>query len=148
MTFNDNAKIDSSRVSRRGRNTGIAVGGGGGLLVIGLFIVSQLLGVDLTGLAGGTTTEDQGQPITQCDTGAQANASIDCLMGGASDSLDTYWASALPTLGATYQGRYFFADFCSSRIWSLGLNVNGSRKSSSSRRYITSTRFGPRVVRM
>ena len=102
MTFNDNAKIDSSRVSRRGRNTGIAVGGGGGLLVIGLFIVSQLLGVDLTGLAGGTTSNEQGQPITQCDTGAQANASIDCLMGGASDSLDTYWAGELPTLGATY----------------------------------------------
>ena len=105
MTFNDNAKIDSSRVSRRGRNTGIAVGGGGGLLVIGLFIVSQLLGVDLTGLAGGagTTTEEQGQPIANCDTGSQANASIDCLMGGASDSLDTYWSTELPKLGATYR---------------------------------------------
>ena len=104
MTFDDNAKIDSSRVSRRGRTTGIAVGGGGGLLVIGLFIVSQLLGVDLTGLAGGTTGGDQpAEPITQCDTGEQANASIDCLLGGASDSLDTYWSSELPKLGATYR---------------------------------------------
>ena len=104
MTFNDNAKIDSSRVSRRGRNTGIAVGGGGGLLVIGLFIVSQLLGVDLTGLAGGTTGGDQpAEPIAQCETGAQANSSIDCLMGGASDSLDTYWSAELPKLGATYR---------------------------------------------
>jgi predicted metalloprotease len=104
MTFNDNAKIDSSRVSRRGRNTGIAVGGGGGLLVIGLFIVSQLLGVDLTGLAGGTTGGDQpAEPIAACKTGEAANASIDCLMGGASDSLDTYWSTELPKLGATYR---------------------------------------------
>lgn len=102
MTFNDNAKIDPSRVSRRGRTTGIAAGGGG-LLVIGLFIASQLLGVDLTGLAGaGTTGEEAGQPLTQCDTGSAANASIDCLMAGASDSLDTYWASELPKLGASY----------------------------------------------
>ncbi|CAN5257893.1 hypothetical protein BH11ACT5_BH11ACT5_27790 [soil metagenome] len=105
MTFDDNAKIDSSRVSRRGRNTGIAVGGGGGLLVIGLFIVSQLLGVDLTGLAGGTTGggDQPAEPISQCDTGEQANASIDCLLGGASDSLDTYWSDELPKLGATYR---------------------------------------------
>jgi len=106
VTFNDNAKIDSSRVSRRGRNTGIAVGGGGGLLVIGLFIVSQLLGVDLTGLAGGVGTgtgDQQGEAIANCETGAEANASIDCLLGGASDSLDTYWSQELPTLGATYR---------------------------------------------
>jgi len=102
MTFNDNAKIDSSRVSRRGRNTGIAVGGGGGLLVIGLFIVSQLLGVDLTGLAGGTGTEEPGQVVADC-TGAEANTNIDCLMAGASDSLDTYWAAELPKLGAEYR---------------------------------------------
>jgi len=104
MTFNDNAKIDSSRVSRRGRNTGIAVGGGGGLLVIGLFIVSQLLGVDLTGLAGGSGGEQQpGEALTQCDTGVEANATIDCLVGGTANSLDTYWATELPTLGATYR---------------------------------------------
>lgn len=55
MTFNDNAKIDPSRVSRRGRTTGIALGGGGVLVFVGLFVISQLLGVDLTGLAGGGT---------------------------------------------------------------------------------------------
>ena len=103
MTFNDNAKIDPSRVSRRGRNTGIAVGGGG-FLVIGLFILSQLLGVDLTGLAGGGQPQGGGsdEPLTQCDTGSEANASIDCRMAGAADSLDTYWAKELPSLGAEY----------------------------------------------
>jgi uncharacterized protein len=94
MTFNDNAKIDPSHVSRRGRNTGIAVGGGGGLLVIGLFLLSQVLGVDLTGLAGGgTQPTEPDQSLAQCDTGAEANASIDCRMAGAADSLDTYWAT-------------------------------------------------------
>jgi predicted metalloprotease len=103
MTFNDNAKIDPSRVSRRGRNTGIAVGGGGGLLVIGLFIVSQFLGVDLTGLAGGTGGSGPDEALTECTTGSAANESIDCRIAGAADSLDTYWAGTLPDLGATYR---------------------------------------------
>ncbi|CAN5184185.1 neutral zinc metallopeptidase [soil metagenome] len=104
MTFNDNANIDPSKVSRRGRNTGIAIGGGGGLLVVGLFILSQFLGVDLTGLAGTGTGADQGSdtPVSQCTTGQAANASIDCLMAGAADSLDTYWSTELPKLGVTY----------------------------------------------
>jgi glucose/arabinose dehydrogenase len=29
-------------------------------------------------------------------------------------------------LAATYRGRYFFADFCSGRIWSLALTISGS----------------------
>jgi hypothetical protein len=29
-----------------------------------------------------------------------------------------------PGLGAAYQGRYFFADFSSSRVWSLGLGID------------------------
>lgn len=93
MTFNDNANIDPSHVSRRGRNAGIAVGGGGGLLLIGLFVLSQVLGVDLTGLAGtGQPVQEQGAPLAECTTGAAANDSIDCRMAGAADSLDTYWA--------------------------------------------------------
>jgi len=93
MTFNDNANIDPSKVSRRGR-AGLVIGGGGGLLVVGLFILSQVLGVDLTGLAGGgQPSQEQGAPWTECDTGAEANASIDCRMAGAADSLDTYWAT-------------------------------------------------------
>ena len=106
MSFNDNANIGGGRVSRRGRNTGIAVGGGG-LLVVGLFLLSQLLGVDLTGLAGGGT--GGGQPtapddsLSQCDTGADADANLDCRIKGAAASLDTYWADIMPTLGGQYQ---------------------------------------------
>jgi predicted metalloprotease len=97
MTFNDDARINPGRVSRRGRNTGIAVGGGGGLLVIGLFVLSQFLGVDLTGLAGGGGggQPQTGEPLSQCTTGEAANESVDCRMAGAADSLDTYWAATL-----------------------------------------------------
>lgn len=98
MTFNDNANIDPSKVSRRGRTTGIAVGGGGVLLFVGLFVLSQVLGVDLTGLAGGgTAPQEPGQALTQCTTGQAANDSIDCRMAGAADSLDTYWAGQFDT---------------------------------------------------
>lgn len=94
MTFNDNARINPDKVSRRGRNTGIAVGGGSTLLVVGLFIASQVLGVDLTGLVGGGATsgeQEQGQALTECTTAEKANSDIDCRIAGAADSLDTYW---------------------------------------------------------
>ena len=95
MTFNEGAKIDPSRVRRRGR-TGIAVGAGGGLLVLGLFIVSQFIGIDLTGLAGGGASDPaDDQALTECTTAEAANGSIDCRIAGAADSLDTYWAQTL-----------------------------------------------------
>ncbi|MGG7465871.1 MULTISPECIES: KPN_02809 family neutral zinc metallopeptidase [unclassified Plantibacter] len=105
MTFNDNADISGNKVKRRGRTTGIAVGGGAvGLIAIAL--ISQLLGVDLTGiLGGGNSTQQIGEETNlsdTCKTGADANANVDCLMGGAYESLDTYWAGELPALGGTY----------------------------------------------
>ncbi|MDO9397230.1 MAG: neutral zinc metallopeptidase, partial [Herbiconiux sp.] len=114
MTFNRDAKLDSSKVSKRGRNTAIGVGGGGGLLVIGLIILSQVTGVDLTGLVGGGTTGGQGTQSEQaldCDTGADANASTDCLMVGAANSLDAYWAGEAPQLGTTYRSPADFVLF-------------------------------------
>lgn len=105
MSFNDNANIGSGKVSRRGRTTGIAVGGGG-LLVVGLFLLSQLLGVDLTGLAGGGGTTGETGPtdtLEQCQTGEDANASIDCLMKGAAASLEAYWSEELPSMGVDYR---------------------------------------------
>jgi predicted metalloprotease len=102
MTFNPNAKIDSGKVSRRGRNA--AIGGGGAVVVVGLFLLSQLLGVDLTGLAGGGQGADSSQDQTvACETGADANANVDCLIDGAATSLDTYWAGAAAQVGAQYR---------------------------------------------
>ncbi|GAA0991340.1 KPN_02809 family neutral zinc metallopeptidase [Subtercola frigoramans] len=115
MTFNDNSKLDSSRVSKRGR-TGIAVGGGGAVVAIGLFLLSQLLGVDLTGLAGGIqqgsgSTSQGAEQALDCQTGADANARVDCLMVGASNSLDAYWAVEAPKLGVSYQSPADFVLF-------------------------------------
>jgi uncharacterized protein len=97
MTFNDDADIKGGRVSKRGRNAAIGAGGGG-LVVIALLVVSQLTGVDLTGLApilgGGTGTEqgtDESGDLAACETGEDANENIDCRMQGAATSLDIYW---------------------------------------------------------
>jgi predicted metalloprotease len=94
MTFNDDADIRGGRVSKRGRNAAIGAGGGG-LVVIALLVISQLTGVNLTGLApllggeGGTGGEET--PLTECLTGEDANENIDCRMQGAATSLDIYW---------------------------------------------------------
>ncbi|WP_349898876.1 KPN_02809 family neutral zinc metallopeptidase [Parafrigoribacterium soli] len=104
MSFNDGANIGSGRAGRAGRRgrTGVAVGGGGALLVIGLFVLSQFLGVDLTGLAGGGGDSGSGtsQQLDQCQTGADANASLDCLVKGTAAALDAYWVDEYPALKA------------------------------------------------
>ncbi|MCU1543741.1 MAG: hypothetical protein JWM50_1606 [Microbacteriaceae bacterium] len=104
MTFNDNAKIDSSKVRRRGRTAGIATGGGG-LAVVAIFLISQFFGVDLSGLAGGGggAANAPDEAIVGCDTGAEANNDLDCRLAAATDSLDTYWGAELPTTGVAYQ---------------------------------------------
>ncbi|WP_309713352.1 neutral zinc metallopeptidase [Pseudolysinimonas sp.] len=93
MTFNDDANIGGGRVSKRGRNAALGAGGGG-LVVIALVVVSQLVGVDLTGLApilgGGQPTVEE-TTLDQCLTGEDANENIDCRMKGAAVALDAYW---------------------------------------------------------
>ena len=81
MTFNDDANIKSGRVSRRGRNTGLAVGGGG-LGIVAIFLVGQLLGVDLSGLVdpGAAPGPVQETSLDQCATGEDANENLDCRM--------------------------------------------------------------------
>ncbi len=95
MTFNDDANIGGGRVSKRGRNTAIGAGGGG-LVVIALVIVSQLVGFDVTGLApilgGGEPTVEE-TTLDQCLTGEDANESIDCRMKGAAVALNAYWGT-------------------------------------------------------
>lgn len=101
MTFNDNSNISGGKVSHRGRNGGIAVGGGLG--VVALFLLSQLLGVDLTNLGGAPSEPQEGSSLENCQTGADANNSIDCRMKGAAASLEDYWASEVPALGGSYR---------------------------------------------
>ena len=97
MTFNDDADIKGGRVSKRGRNTAIGIGGGG-VGLIAIVLISQLLGVDLTGLVGGTSGTSSNAtdtPLTECRTGAQANNDIDCRMQAAATSLDSYWSGTV-----------------------------------------------------
>jgi predicted metalloprotease len=100
MTFNEGSDISGGRTSRRGRNAGIAVGGGG-LGVLAIIVIGQLLGVDLSGLvdpnAGGGGAPDSS--LEQCQTGEDANESLDCRIKGASASLEKYWAETID--GAT-----------------------------------------------
>lgn len=103
MTFNDDARLDSSKVSRRtGGGKGLAIGGGG-LGVVAILLVGQLLGVDLSGLISGS----QDQPtaastadLARCDTGAAANADTECRVVGVATSLDEYWQDAYPTISS------------------------------------------------
>lgn len=96
MTFNPDADISGGRTSRRGRTTGIAVGGGLG--VVALFVLSQFLGFDVTGLLGGGQQQEAApeSSLEECQTGADANARVDCRMRGAAASLEDYWQEAAP----------------------------------------------------
>lgn len=103
MTFNENARVENPRVRRRGRaGAGLAIGGGS-LLV--LFLLSQLLGVDLTDLLGDDDVhepEPQDTSLEHCLTGAQANEHIECRMVFAYESLDDYWVEAYPESSHPY----------------------------------------------
>ncbi|MCC6270122.1 MAG: neutral zinc metallopeptidase [Microbacteriaceae bacterium] len=130
MTFNPDSNIGSGKVSRRGRNTGIAVGGGG-IAVLLLALVSPMLGVDLTPLAGlfgdeGTSQSVPADPLEQCQTGADANEDVECRMKGASASLDAYWAQAFTKEGITYRSPSEFVLFSGSTSTGCGNATSAS----------------------
>ena len=94
MTFNDDSNIKGGRVSRRGK-AGIAIGGGGGLVLLAVVLIGAFTGVDLTpflggGVGGGSAP---GSALTQCDTGEDANEQVDCRMQASATLLDDYWVT-------------------------------------------------------
>ncbi|WP_144760181.1 neutral zinc metallopeptidase [Curtobacterium sp. 9128] len=113
MTFNDDSQLQGGKVRRRGRTTAIA-GGGVGIAAVVVFLIAQFTGVDLSGLvdSGGVTqiqqAGDEASPVAECRTGRDANASIDCRMEGAAESLDAYWTSESRQLGITYSSPDFW----------------------------------------
>ncbi|WP_157002122.1 neutral zinc metallopeptidase [Agromyces laixinhei] len=110
MTFNPDADISKGKASKRGRNAGIAVGGGLGVLA--LFLISQFLGVDLTGLGGGgEQSAVNDSALEQCLTGQDANENVECRMKGASASLEAYWQTEAPALGVAYNAPQDFILF-------------------------------------
>ena len=100
MTFNDDARIGKTTARRRGAGVAIA-GGGVGLVGIAVLLISLFTGTDLTGLLGGGTADQGqgggagGQAITNCTTGAEANASDECRLVAASVVIDTFWTQSL-----------------------------------------------------
>ena len=109
MTFNEGSDISGGRTSKRGRNAGIAVGGGG-LGILAIIVIGQLLGVDLSGIVGqgGAPGPVQETSLDQCKTGEDANENLDCRMKGAAASLEKYWADTLD--GATPTEVVLFTD--------------------------------------
>lgn len=107
MTFNDNARLSTSGVSRGRR--GAAVGGGiGGFGLMGVLLYFLLTG----------TLPDFGQsyeaPVQRadtatsleqlCQTGADANRHVECRMVGGKNSIDDFWGRQAPQeLGIRYQ---------------------------------------------
>ncbi len=114
MTFNDDSQLSGGKVKRRGRTAAIGGGAVGGLALL-VYIVSAVSGVDLTGVLGGgdglTTIQQGGDTVDaapECRTGRDANASVDCRMEGAAESLDAYWSAEAPRLGISYTTPTFY----------------------------------------
>lgn len=102
MTFNDNVRIDTSKVSKRsGAAKGGMIAGGGIGIALLLAIGSQLLGFDLTQFApavqqvtsAGPTSEQAVEISDSCKNGTDANTDDECRMAATADSLDRYWAT-------------------------------------------------------
>ncbi|MGW9270282.1 MULTISPECIES: KPN_02809 family neutral zinc metallopeptidase [Microbacterium] len=96
MTFNPDADLSGNTTRRRGRTAAIAGGTGIGVLGLLALIAGPLLGIDLSGLVGGGAPSGGGGPaegsvIENCDTGADANADVDCRMAGSQLALDAFW---------------------------------------------------------
>jgi uncharacterized protein len=104
MSFNDNVQLDPSQVQdRRGGGRGVLVGGGigGGLLLL----IATLLGVNpqlLEGLTGaGQEPQSQGT-APACETGADADARVDCRITGTVNSLNAFWPGYLQQYNVQY----------------------------------------------
>ena len=117
MTFNDDSQLRGGKVKRRGRTAAIAGGGGVGVVAIVALLISAFSGgsIDLGSLLGSggglTQIQEQGETVdaaAECRTGRDANASVDCRMEGAAESLDDYWTAESQRLGVSYTSPDFF----------------------------------------
>jgi predicted metalloprotease len=120
MTFNDNARIDTSKVQRRRGGRTAAIGGGSVLGILVIAIASQLLGVDLSPLTGlfsggtnGGSGTEQVSALDNCETGADANENDECRMAAATDSLDVFWEGQFES-GYRAPGVILYSDFTES----------------------------------
>jgi uncharacterized protein len=118
MRFRDQSELDSSQIEdARGRSGGGMGGkvalGGGGLGVIGVILA---LVIALSGGGGGglsnalSQLDDQSvsgtgnvpSELSECKSGADANAKDDCRIVGYVNSIQAYWAKAFAASGQQY----------------------------------------------
>ena len=139
MSFREDSQLDPSQVSdQRGRGgfSGgrIAVGGGGlGVGGIIILLLLQFLGGgsglgqlgDLQGETSGT--QAAGSDLSDCRTGADANARQDCRILGHVNSVQAYWTQEFASRGRTYTPAvtYFETD-----QWDTGCGPASSTRSS------------------
>lgn len=130
MTFNDDARLDTSQVSGGSgggfgggmRPGGMVVGGGGGLIVVVLlFLLQSCLGgggggtsappipdtqannpFDTTQVAGGGRNANT-ELFANCKTGADANRDPNCRVVGTVNSVQDFWTNEMKSYGETYR---------------------------------------------
>jgi predicted metalloprotease len=126
MQYNDDAQLDTSSVEDARSSSGglggafggrgVAVGGGGlGVVGLILYLLISVIGggsgsgsstvtdvLGQLGQGGGPATVDNSQLASECKTGADANAKLECAIVADIDSIQNYWMVELPKLGTTY----------------------------------------------
>ncbi len=115
MSFNENARLDTSQIESGGgggrRGGGVVVGGGVGIVGVIIAIIVTLLGGDPSQIPGGTTFDpgqvqgggavDTGE-FDRCKDGGDANTDTECRVVGTVNSVQAYWQDELPRYGLTY----------------------------------------------
>jgi predicted metalloprotease len=126
MRFNPKARLDTKRVSDRGRGrsgggagggamrlpipSGAAAGGGlGGIIIVILFLVlTQCVGSGTggdalpdTGLDTGRIDAAESERYANCKTGEDANTDVDCARVAVENSLYDFWSETLPSQSDT-----------------------------------------------
>ena len=104
MSFNDNIRLDPSRVRTSGVGRKVAGAGGGSILGVLLILgFSYLTGIDLTSLISSpspSSSASSSVDVSTCATGADANARVECRMVATAQSLDEVWKAQLSAQGA------------------------------------------------
>jgi predicted metalloprotease len=104
MSFNPNARLDPGQIQdRRGRGTGIAIGGGIGTII--LVAAYLLLGGDPSSIGGLVGQQPQAAStgdLSACRTGSDANQKEDCRIVGYVNSIQAYWQDEFAASNETY----------------------------------------------